>query len=158
MVLDPFQMGYFITQVGLSAASFGVASSDIEAVAMALASLFNYRCAPKTTVIKAQGPQFQSICTDEACPLAVNSTCADQPTQLEPLVANETLADGEGRMGTASASMSGSSTSPTSSASGSSASSTSSASSSASASANAAVQYTPGLAGLLGAVLAFLAL
>lgn len=36
MVLDPYQLGYFITQVGLSAASFGVAESDISAVAMAL--------------------------------------------------------------------------------------------------------------------------
>jgi hypothetical protein len=61
MVLDPYQMGYFIEQVALSAASFGVATSDIEAVGQALGSLFNYRCSPKTTVIKAQGPQYQSV-------------------------------------------------------------------------------------------------
>ena len=74
MVLDPYQLGYFITQVGLSATSFGVAESDISAVAMALEGLFAYRCAPKMTTIEAQGPQYQSVCTDEACPLAANST------------------------------------------------------------------------------------
>lgn len=96
MVLDPYQLGYFINQVGLSAASFGVAESDISAVAMALESMFAYRCAPKITAIEAQGPQYQSVCTDEACPLAANSTCADQPNIDQPLVANSTLAMGEG--------------------------------------------------------------
>lgn len=104
MVLDPYQIGYFITQVGLSAASFGVAESDISAVATALESLFAYRCAPKTTVITAQGPQYQSTCTDETCPLAANSTCADQPNIDQPLVANATLAMGEGRNASSSSS------------------------------------------------------
>lgn len=140
MVLDPYQMGYFIEQVGLSAASFGVAKSDITAVAHALESLFDYRCAPKTTVIPANGPQYQSICTAKNCPLAVNSTCAAQPAQLQPLVANKTLAMGQGRMpsGSASASTSASPThSPI---------------------FNAAGQSAPGLTGLLSAVVALLAL
>lgn len=102
MVLDPYQMGYFITQVGLAAASFGVAESDISAVAMALEKLFDYRCAPKTTVIPAQGAQYQAICTDQTCPLAENSTCANQPMFAQPLVANATLAMGEGRNSTSS--------------------------------------------------------
>jgi hypothetical protein len=106
MVLDPFQVGYFITQVGLSAASFGVAQSDIDAVAMSLEKLFDYRCAPKTTVIEAQGPQYQSVCTDEKCPLSPNSTCADQMPIEQPLVANATLAMGEGRNASSSNSMS----------------------------------------------------
>lgn len=89
MVLDPYQVGYFIEQVGLSAASFGVAKSDINIVAAALEKLFDYRCAPKTTVIKAQGPQYQSICTDEKCPLAMDSTCAAQPAIPQPLPVGE---------------------------------------------------------------------
>lgn len=151
MVLDPHQMGYFIEQVGLSAASFGVAQSDVKAVGTALESLFDYRCAPKTTVIPAQGPQFQSICTDKSCPLAQNATCAAQPWMPQPCVANQKLAMGQGRMcsasssgmpsASASASMSGTSTpampSPT---------------------YNAAVQSAPGITGLLSALVAFLAL
>ncbi|KAK0247078.1 hypothetical protein LTR01_008949 [Friedmanniomyces endolithicus] len=46
MALDPYEIGYFITQVGLSAASFGVAQSDITDVASALFSLFSYKCEP----------------------------------------------------------------------------------------------------------------
>ena len=40
MALDAFQVGYFITQVGLSAVSFGVAQADVEAVGMSLNNLF----------------------------------------------------------------------------------------------------------------------
>lgn len=77
MNLDFAETTYFIQQVGLAAASFGVADSDIEAVAKALNMLFNVRCAPPTAVIPAQGEQLQSICTDEeTCPLAQNATCA----------------------------------------------------------------------------------
>lgn len=141
MVLDPMQMGYFITQVGLSAASFGVAKSDIETVAHALESLFDYRCAPKTTVIPAQGPQYQSVCTDKSCPLADNAMCSAQSAMQQPLVANKTLAMGEGRM-------------PSGMASGSSSSSSASASSTF----NAAVQSAPGFTGVFAAIVAFLAL
>lgn len=140
MVLDPYQTGYFIEQVGLSAASFGVAKSDINAVAAALEKMFNYRCAPKTTVIPAQGPQFQSVCTDESCPLADNAMCSAQPSMAQPLVANKTLAMGEGRMPSGSPSSSASS------------------SASASSTFNAAVQSTPGFTGVLAALTAFLAL
>lgn len=149
MALDPFQMGYFIEQVALSAASFGVAQSDIEAVGQALGSLFNYRCAPKTTVIKAQGPQYQSICTNDSCPLADNATCAAQPSMPQPLVANATLADGEGRIPSGSATMSGSASGTASSA---------SSASSASATINAAPHTVLGLTGVFVALLAFLAL
>jgi hypothetical protein len=40
MALDAFQDGYFIAQVGLSAASFGVAQADVVAVSMSLNNLF----------------------------------------------------------------------------------------------------------------------
>lgn len=159
MVLDPYQMGYFITQVALSAASFGVAESDIQAVGQALGSLFNYRCSPKTTVIKAQGPQFQSICTDQSCPLADNATCDAQPAQQQPLVANATLADGEGRMpsGSATMSMSGSATGTATMSMSGSASGTASGSSS-TATFNAASHAAPGFTGVFAALVAFLAL
>lgn len=146
MVLDPFQIGYFIEQVGYAAASFGVAKADIEAAAYAISDLFDNRCGPKTTVIPAQGPQFQSICTDKTCPLAQNSSCAAQPAMQQPLVANKTLAMGEGRM--PSGNMSASST-PSSSA---------SASASASATGGAAIKSAPGLTGVFAALVAFVAL
>ncbi|KAI9840744.1 MAG: hypothetical protein M1838_003928 [Thelocarpon superellum] len=76
MALDPFEVGYFITQVGLSAASFGVATEDVTTVGEALGKLFDYRCSPPTTVIPSQGPQLQSICTDKQCPLSPNATCS----------------------------------------------------------------------------------
>lgn len=138
MVLDPYQVGYFIEQVGLAAASFGVSKSDIQAAASALEKLFDYRCSPKMTVVPAQGPQYQSVCTDKSCPLAMNATCPAQPTEPQPLVANKTLADGEGRMPSGFASMS--------------------ASNIPSATFNAAVQSAPGLTGLLSVVVALLAL
>jgi hypothetical protein len=62
MALDAFQVGYFITQVGLSAASFGVATADVEAVGKALMDLFGHKCAPPATVVPSQGPQLQSVC------------------------------------------------------------------------------------------------
>ena len=75
MALDPYQMGYFIQQVGLSATSFGVTAADAMAAGMALNKLFNYRCSPPTTVVKAQGPQLQSMCTDPSCPLDPMAMC-----------------------------------------------------------------------------------
>ena len=62
MDLDPYQVGYFITQVGLAASSFGVADADVGAVGMALSSLFGYKCAPPVTVVPAQGSQLQAVC------------------------------------------------------------------------------------------------
>src|SRR5271163_1287309 len=48
MALDAFQ-------VGLSAASFGVAQADVEAVGMSLNNLFGYKCARPATVVPSQG-------------------------------------------------------------------------------------------------------
>lgn len=76
MDLNYAEVTYFVQQVGLAAASFGVAEADIKVVAEALNSIFNVRCGPPTAVIPAQGEQLQSICIDEAtCPLAENATC-----------------------------------------------------------------------------------
>jgi len=76
MNLSKPEMDYFITQVGLSAASFGAATSDVEAVEMALNDTFNMRCSPPTVVIPAQGSQLQAICINPDCPLASSAVCA----------------------------------------------------------------------------------
>ncbi len=76
MALDANELGYFITQVGLSAASFGVAASDVTDVANALTSYFDYRCLAPTAIVPGQGPQLNSICLASSCPLAPNHpTC-----------------------------------------------------------------------------------
>ena len=62
MALDAFQVGYFIEQVRLSAASFGVATADVEAVGRTLQNLFGYRCAAPVTIVPLQGPQLQAVC------------------------------------------------------------------------------------------------
>lgn len=82
MDLSYAEVGYFITQVALSAASFGVAQSDLQIVGAALGSIFDVRCAPPTAVIPAQGAQLQSICTDMTCPLAANDSCALYQTNI----------------------------------------------------------------------------
>ena len=81
MELSPAQIGYFIEQVGLSAASFGVDASDVAAVGCALSSTFGYRCsAPTDPVMGGAGPMFQSICTAEECPIdPVASSCPLYP-------------------------------------------------------------------------------
>jgi len=90
MDLNPLQLGYFITQVGLSAASFGVATSDVTAVGMALASLFDVRCPEPASIIPGAPAQDQSICQDASCPLAANATCAANATTnaTAPVYAN----------------------------------------------------------------------
>ena len=117
MALDQYQVGYFIEQVGLAAASFGVAKDDVTAVGKALTQLFDYRCAPNTTVVPEQGPQLQSICIVDTCPIALNATCPAYAPVIEPFAANATLAMGEGRNqsmnGTGTGSGSGSTTSNT---------------------------------------------
>jgi hypothetical protein len=76
MDLNPIQLGYFITQVGLSAASFGVATEDVTAVGTALQKHFGYRCAPPETIVPQAPAEIQAICQDMSCPLAANPTCA----------------------------------------------------------------------------------
>lgn len=110
MDLDYYQVTYFVTQVGLAAASFGVAKDDITAVATALNSLFNVRCAPATTVIKAQGSALQSICIDtKTCPLAADGVCSKYDTPIEPK--NATAAEKSSTMASGTMSETGSATS-----------------------------------------------
>lgn len=84
MDLDIYEVSYFIQQVGLAAASFGVSNSDVEYVGKALMSLFGYKCAPPAVVIPEQGAQLQAICIDSSCPLSPNATCASYPTVMMP--------------------------------------------------------------------------
>jgi hypothetical protein len=135
MVLDPFELGYFIEQVALSAASFGVAPADIKAVGQALGAAFTFRCEKPMALIKSQGPQLQSICTDKTCPLAVNSSCTDQPTIQGPVTGNTSSSSTSSASGTST---------PTSTASG--AASTTSGSD--------ATKQLPGVAGFAAAVVA----
>lgn len=91
MDLDENEVGYFITQVGLAAASFGVTTEDVTGVGMALSKIFGVRCAPATPVVPSQGPQLQSICVANTCPLSPGNTCAAYQPTFEPAVANSTL-------------------------------------------------------------------
>lgn len=110
MGLDENEVGYFNTQVGLSAASFGVTMDDVTIVGNSLNSVFNVRCAPNTTVIPAQGAQQQSICIEPSCPLAANSTCGAYMT--EPMPTNITMTNSTmSSNGTSTSSGSGSKTS-----------------------------------------------
>ena len=75
MNLTKYEMDYFITQVGLAAASFGVAADDVMAVGMALNDTFNQRCSAPAAVIPAQGAQLQAICIAPDCALATSAVC-----------------------------------------------------------------------------------
>lgn len=84
MALNTAEVTYFITQVGLSAASFGVATADIQAVGTALGGLFNVKCGPETVVIPSQPAALQSICIADNCALSPNATCAAYAAVVEP--------------------------------------------------------------------------
>ncbi|KAK0388978.1 hypothetical protein NLU13_2555 [Sarocladium strictum] len=96
MNLNDAEMTYFITQVGMSAASFGVAEADVTAVGESLGKIFNVRCAPAAEVIKAQGPQLQSICIADDCPLAENAVCDKYDKAVEPQPASSSNATASG--------------------------------------------------------------
>ena len=62
MQLNQYEMGYFIEQVALSAASFGVTDNDVITVAGALMQYFGYQCQPPFA-FKDGMIARQSICT-----------------------------------------------------------------------------------------------
>jgi hypothetical protein len=103
MDLSYAEVTYFIEQVALSAMSFGVAKDDLTAVGTALMSTFGYRCEPPVTVVPAQGPQLQSICIDDTCPLSPNATCSSYDATVEPAVANGTSSSNSSSTATGSA-------------------------------------------------------
>nr|POE78472.1 hypothetical protein CFP56_60704 [Quercus suber] len=85
MDLDVNEVGYFIQQVGLSAASFGVTDDDVKAVGASLNKFFGYKCSPKVQIIPTAPAQYQAICIDDNCPLAPNATCAAYPSAMAPM-------------------------------------------------------------------------
>ncbi|KAK9426345.1 putative Heme haloperoxidase family profile domain-containing protein [Seiridium unicorne] len=148
MDLNPYELGYFIEQVAMAAASFGVAEDDLTVVGKALNSLFAYRCAPETTVIPAQGALLQSICIDGSCPIAENATCSAYDAVMVPTNSTtNSTATAPGSLGTATVS----------SGSGSTATGTSSSTSSTSTAMTAgAMANAANLAAVVGAVAAFM--
>lgn len=74
MDLDAAEVGYFVQQVGLAAASFGVSNDDVTYVGGALMSLFGYRCSPATAVVGTDA-YLQSICIDKSCPKDPKAMC-----------------------------------------------------------------------------------
>jgi hypothetical protein len=108
MALSNAETTYFIQQVGLAAASFGVAESDITAVATALTSLFARRCSAPVEVVKPQGPALQAICIENDCPIAEeNAMCGLYDQVLEPANATMTSSAAGGMNGTMSMTMTG---------------------------------------------------
>jgi len=87
MDLNPSQLGYFITQVGLSAASFGVTTDDVTAVGMALNSLFGFKCAPDAMVVPNTPASPQAICQDDSCPQAPSPNCSAYGKAVAPMSA-----------------------------------------------------------------------
>ena len=111
MDLSYAEVGYFITQVANSAASFGVAKGDLTVVGDALTSLFDVRCSAPTTVVPAQGAALQAICIDSTCPLAPNANCSAYGNATEPAVAISSLVPSMSATATANASSASSTTS-----------------------------------------------
>lgn len=107
MALGEAEVGYFIDQVGLAAASFGVAESDVQEVGQALNSAFGYRCSPPTSIPPTATAELQAICIESDCPISPNSTCAAYASVVQPMSANSTSSANS----TASSSMAPSSTS-----------------------------------------------
>ena len=94
MALDSAEVGYFITQVALAGASFGVAESDLTAVGTALNGLFARRCAPAVEVVPPQGPALQAICIESDCSLADSAMCELYEAVVEPANATSTSSGG----------------------------------------------------------------
>lgn len=76
MALGEAEVGYFIQQVGLAAASFGVAESDVQEVGQALNSAFGYRCSPPTSIPPTATAELQAICIEVNC-IFLPDTCRD---------------------------------------------------------------------------------
>jgi len=87
MDLDTAQNSWFIENVGLAAASFGVSQDDINTVATTLNGTFGYRCAPAVSLLPGAGPVYESICQNVTCPIAPNSTCGTGPAVAFPAAA-----------------------------------------------------------------------
>ncbi len=121
MNLDNAEMTYFINQVGMAAASFGVADSDIQIVAKALGDTFNMRCSAPAEVIPGAGEELQAICIAEDCMKAENAMCdkydeAEEPEMCEKsttmMPTGTNMPTGDDGMATSTGSMMPTSTGP----------------------------------------------
>jgi hypothetical protein len=92
MALDPFEVGYFIEQVGLAAQLVGLTPKEANTLTTALGEGVTYRCRPAVVLFKGGVPGPQSICTDSSCPLAPNADCSaydfDNGTSPQPALVN----------------------------------------------------------------------
>ncbi|EME82219.1 uncharacterized protein MYCFIDRAFT_60298 [Pseudocercospora fijiensis CIRAD86] len=75
MRLGEKEFGYFITQVGLAASSYGVSKEDVGTIAKALMDTFGYRCSKPAGAVPPTTKALQSICTKPSCPLAKDCDC-----------------------------------------------------------------------------------
>jgi len=91
MDLSAAEFGYFVTQVALSAMSFGVATDDITIVGKALTSAFGYKDSMPAVVVPSQPAALQAICIGDGCPTAANSTTAGYTSVMEPSTAISSL-------------------------------------------------------------------
>ncbi|KAF2209774.1 hypothetical protein CERZMDRAFT_46514 [Cercospora zeae-maydis SCOH1-5] len=106
MALSNAEVGYFITQVGLAAASFGVTEEDVTAVGTALTDAFGYRCAPPAAIPPTASAELQAICIAEDCPIATASpTCEAYEAVVEPATATMSSMPTESGMESGSGSM-----------------------------------------------------
>ncbi|KAF2430005.1 hypothetical protein EJ08DRAFT_697798 [Tothia fuscella] len=87
MGLSHAEVTYFITQVGLSAASFGVTTEDVTAVGTALNEAFGYICSPPASIPASEPKEPQAICQADDCPLAANAQCSAYDKVVEPATA-----------------------------------------------------------------------
>ena len=71
MALSQAEVGYFISQVGLAAASFGVTEDDVKEIEGGLMGRFGYKCSPEKKAGDGDGlgvmKGLQSICTEVCC-------------------------------------------------------------------------------------------
>jgi hypothetical protein len=77
MDIKPYQLYYFINQIGDAAISLGVGSVDVDTLQSALTNDFGFRCSSNAAIVPAAYLEPQSICQDESCPVAPNGngTC-----------------------------------------------------------------------------------
>lgn len=90
MDLSNAEFGYFVQQVALSAASFGVAEQDIAAVGKALYGAFGYNMSPAAAVV-TKDEQLQAICIGEGCPVAAMPVSSGYAAVSEPATATSSL-------------------------------------------------------------------
>lgn len=110
MDLGPNELGYFVQQVAMSAASFGVAKEDLEMVGMALNQLFGLRCSPPTAAVPPTDKELQAICIKDTCPLSPNPVCDQYGAAVAPVPNSTTPATSSGMPQSTSGSMTGSMT------------------------------------------------